>query len=96
MEPMTDQQIAERLTALTGWKRNDVDAQAGIMKAFPTGNFLAGLAFVTRVAVLAEKANHHPDVLLNYSKVSLRLSTHEAGGLTLKDFDLAAEIDHLK
>lgn len=93
MEVLTDQQISAGLKTIEGWKREDLEGRPGIMKVFPTGNFLSGLGFVTRVAVLAEKANHHPDVVLTYPKVSLRLSTHDAGGLTHKDFDLAAEID---
>ncbi len=96
MNQLSDPQIVEKLASLDGWKRNDMEGQAGIMKVFPTGNFLAGLGFVTRVAVLAEAANHHPDVVLTYPKVSLRLSTHDAAGLTSKDFELAAQIDLLQ
>jgi len=95
-QPLTEQQIAEKLQTLNGWKRNDLEGQPGIMKVFATGDFLSGLAFVTRVAVLAEKANHHPDVVLTYPKVSVRLTTHDAAGLTAKDFELAGQIDTLK
>jgi len=95
MDLLNDQQIEEKLATLNGWKRNDLEGQAGILKAFPTHNFLAGLGFVVRIAVLAEKANHHPDIVLTYPKVSVRLSTHCSGGLTHKDFDLAAQIDTL-
>ena len=56
MNQLSDPQIVEKLASLDGWKRNDMEGQAGIMKVFPTGNFLAGLGFVTRVAVLAEAA----------------------------------------
>lgn len=96
MEPLTEAQITEKMRTLNGWKRNDLEGQPGILKVFPTGDFLSGLAFVTRVAVLAEKLNHHPDIVLTYSKVSVHLTTHRPSGLTQKDFELAGEIDHLK
>jgi len=51
------------------------------------------MAFVNRVAERAEAVQHHPDILVRYGKVTLTLSTHDAGGLTAKDFDLAAECD---
>lgn len=56
-------------------------------------NFSEAFAFMTRVALEAEKANHHPDWSNVYSKVHIRLSTHDAGGLTEKDFQLAERID---
>ncbi len=96
MDALDEHHIAEKLATLTGWKRNDLDGVAGIMKVFPMRDFLTGLGFVTRVAVLAERADHHPDVVLTYPKVSVRLSTHSASGLTQKDFELAAQIDQLK
>lgn len=96
MQSLNDAQIVEKLNTLQGWKRNDLEAHSGISKVFPTGNFLAGLGFVTRIAVLAEKANHHPDIVLSYPKVTVHLTTHSAGGLTQKDFDLAAQIDLLE
>ena len=96
MEALSEQQITERLQGLNGWKRNDLEGRPGITKIFPTGDFLSGLGFVTQVAVLAEKVNHHPDVVLTYPKVSIQLSTHDARGLTHKDFELAAQIDQLR
>ena len=56
-----------------------------IQKSFRTGNFLGGLAFLTKVAVYAEGMNHHPDVNFTYPRVTLQLSTHDAGGLTEKE-----------
>jgi 4a-hydroxytetrahydrobiopterin dehydratase len=53
------------------------------------------IRLVNRVAELAEKANHHPDILINYDKVTFTLITHDAGGITQRDFDLAARIDAL-
>ena len=95
MDRLNDYQITEKLAALNGWKLNDLEGRAGLLKVFPTRDFLTGLGFVVRIAVLAEKANHHPDITLTYPKVSVRLSTHDAGGLTTRDFDLAAQIDLL-
>jgi len=90
---LTDAQIKLKLARAKGWKRADVGGKPGIARTFPRSNFLDGLAFVTKVAVLAEKANHHPDVLLKWPCVAMSLTTHDAGGLTDKDFALAAEID---
>lgn len=92
-DKLSDDQIKAKLAALTGWARADVGGKAGISKTFARKNFLDGLAFVTKVAVLAEKANHHPDVLLTWPKVTMSLTTHDAGGLTENDFALAIEID---
>jgi 4a-hydroxytetrahydrobiopterin dehydratase len=70
-----------------------VGEHPGIGKVFKRKNFLDGLSFVTKMAVLAEMANHHPDVLLTWPKVTVMLTTHDAVGLTDKDFELAGEID---
>ena len=56
---------------------------------------MAGLLFINRIAGLAEANGHHPDLLLTYPAVTVNLITHDAGGLTIKDFDLAAQIDRL-
>lgn len=93
MSLLSESQIQERLVTVDGWEKTDVGGQPGIMKNFKTGNFMKGLAFVTQVAVLAEKADHHPDVILTYPRVTLQLTSHDVGGLTERDFALAAEID---
>ncbi|MES2573828.1 MAG: 4a-hydroxytetrahydrobiopterin dehydratase [Bacteroidota bacterium] len=59
-------------------------------------NFVEAFSFMTAVALLAEKANHHPDWKNSYNKVTIALSSHDAGGITNKDFNLAKEIDKLK
>lgn len=66
-----------------------------IERSFKFGGFPAAIDFVNRVAEAAETANHHPDIDIRWNKVTLRLSTHSAGGLTPLDFDLAAECDRL-
>lgn len=96
MAVMSDQDIERKLGELDGWSRTEVGGKPGIQKVFRTGNFLAGLGFVTKIAVLAEKADHHPDLVFTYPRVTVQLTTHDAGGLTRNDFDLAAAIDTLR
>ena len=88
----SEAQIAERLHALKAWER----AGDRIEKRFEFVNFVAALGFVDRVGLLAEAAGHHPDIDIRYNRVRLALSTCSAGGLTAKDFDLAAQIDALQ
>jgi 4a-hydroxytetrahydrobiopterin dehydratase len=86
----------ERLTALKGLADWSYDAEAGaIRRDFRFKDFSAAFAFMTRVALLAEKAGHHPDWSNVYNRVSIGLSTHDAGGLTAKDTALAAQIDEI-
>ena len=66
-----------------------------IQREFVFNNFIEAFSFMTKVAFLAEKSNHHPDWKNVYNKVNIALSTHEADGLTEKDFKLAKEIDQL-
>lgn len=63
------------------------------MKTFTFGSFPAGIEWVRRVADLAEKRDHHPDLDIRYTRVTVSLSTHAAGGITTRDIDLAAAID---
>jgi 4a-hydroxytetrahydrobiopterin dehydratase len=89
METLDDQQIEARLTGLAGWVR---DGQT-IVREYKLADFAAAVALVDAVAVLAEEANHHPDIRLHdWNRVRLTLSTHSAGGLTAADFALAAQI----
>ena len=64
-----------------------------ITKLYKFPDFKEAMGFVNRVADLAEEADHHPDILIRYNKVTLTLSTHSAGGLTEKDSQLARKID---
>ncbi|HEX8813654.1 MAG TPA: 4a-hydroxytetrahydrobiopterin dehydratase [Terracidiphilus sp.] len=66
-----------------------------IVRNFTFADFRAALAFVNQVGELAEAAGHHPDIDIRWNRVRLALATHSAGGLTKKDFDLAARIDAL-
>jgi 4a-hydroxytetrahydrobiopterin dehydratase len=81
----------KRIKTLNGWT---LDGDA-IRKQFTFKDFLEAIAFVNRLAPEAEKADHHPDILINYKRVTLTYSTHSEGGLTEKDFTGAATADRL-
>lgn len=86
---LDDDAIASALRTLPGWERNG----EAIVKTFTFPTFLQGIAFVARVAQVAEDANHHPDVDIRYTRVACALSTHDAGGITASDVELAREIE---
>lgn len=87
-------EIERRLATLTGWRR--AEGGGAITREWKLDDFAAAIAFVNRVAELAEGANHHPDILVHgWNRVRLELSTHSEGGLTQADFDLAAAVDAL-
>jgi len=65
-------------------------------KSFKFNNFISAFGFMSQVAILAEKANHHPEWFNVYNRVDIDLTTHEAGGISMKDFDLAQGIEALK
>lgn len=90
--PALSQLDAEsRLRSVPSWH-----IEAGeLTRTFTHKDFRAALAFVNKVGDLAENAGHHPDIDIRYNKVRLGLVTHDAGGLTSKDFDLAAAVDKL-
>lgn len=88
-EPLSDIAIQRELGRLPGWsRRGDV-----LTRTYQFRNFLEAMDFVHRVADEAESADHHPDIDIRYSKVTLALSTHSAGGITEKDTALARAID---
>jgi 4a-hydroxytetrahydrobiopterin dehydratase len=84
-------EIDERLGAATGWERTGDE----IRRSFERADFPAAIAFVVNVGFLAEAANHHPDIDIRWRTVHLALTTHDAGGLTELDFDLAARINEI-
>jgi 4a-hydroxytetrahydrobiopterin dehydratase len=88
VKPLSDDAIRERLSRLPGWERTG-DA---IRRTFSFPDFKGSMDFVNRVAALAEQMDHHPDIDVRYSRVTLVLSTHDAGGLTTRDFALAEKI----
>ena len=82
-------EIERRLSALPGWEFKD-DA---ISKLYRLKAFMDGIRLLNRVAEFAEAADHHPDVKINYTRVTFTCSTHDQGGVTEKDFKLAAQIE---
>ena len=91
MAKLTNDELQTALGRMGGWATRDGELE----KVFSFSTFPDGIAFVTRVADLAEEAEHHPDIDIRYSTVTLRLSTHSEGGITQKDVDLARRIDGL-
>lgn len=91
MKVLSQDEIRQKLETLRGWKLT----KDGIQKRYELDNFMAVIRLVNRVAEAAEHANHHPDILIHYDKVAFTLITHDAGGLTQKDFDLAVRIESL-
>lgn len=91
MPALSEEEVARRLPSLLGWH-----LEAGALRrtfAFP--DFQAALRFVNAVADAAEAADHHPDIDIRYDHVTLTLITHDEGGLTGRDFDLARRADAL-
>jgi 4a-hydroxytetrahydrobiopterin dehydratase len=87
MSALTPDEISARLASLPGWSLEHGE----LVRQFQFADFLGSIAFVNNVAQLAETAGHHPDIDIRYNKVRLALTTHDAGGITAKDFDLAAK-----
>lgn len=83
---------AARSSFLDGHSDWSIDGEE-LQRTFVLGDFKGAMGFVTKVALAAEVADHHPDIDIRWNKVTIVLSTHEAGGLTDKDTTLAAQID---
>jgi 4a-hydroxytetrahydrobiopterin dehydratase len=91
MNALHDNEIASRLAALDGWARD----AARIVKIFRFANYFETMAFVNAVAWIAHRADHHPDLEVGYNRCSVSFTSHDAGGLTARDFDGAAKVDAL-
>ena len=91
MELLTEGQLADELATVPAWTRDSDEIILRVERA----DFRDALLYVNAVGYLAERANHHPDVAIAWNKVTLTLSTHAAGGLTVNDFALARQIDTL-
>jgi 4a-hydroxytetrahydrobiopterin dehydratase len=91
MELLTEPQIAAELANVTAWTREGNEITTVVTRK----DFKDALLYLGAVAYLAETANHHPDITINWNKVTLTLSTHSAGGLTSADFALARQISAL-
>ncbi|HEY1318862.1 MAG TPA: 4a-hydroxytetrahydrobiopterin dehydratase [Streptosporangiaceae bacterium] len=92
MTLLNDDEITAALAGLPGWQR----AGDSITTTVELADFRASMLFTGAVAYLAEEANHHPDVLIQWNKVTLTLSTHSEGGLTGNDMNLAKKISALR
>jgi 4a-hydroxytetrahydrobiopterin dehydratase len=88
MAAFSPAEIAQHLTAIPDWKLE----KGAFTRSFSFTDFREAMSFVNSVAAVAERAGHHPDIDIRYNKVNLALSSHDAGGITAKDFSLAEEI----
>jgi 4a-hydroxytetrahydrobiopterin dehydratase len=89
MPALSPKEIDDHLPTVPEWEIENGE----LVRTFKFKDFLASMAFVNKVAELAEQAGHHPDIDIRYNKVRLALVTHDSGGITAKDFDLAALAD---
>lgn len=88
---LTDAEIAASLPSVPDWRREGEE----LVRTFRCDTFRAAIAFVNRVADAAEAADHHPDIEINWKRVTFRVTTKASHGLTAKDFAMAATIDRL-
>ncbi len=84
----------EALLSLSNWTY--IEDKKGIKRIFKFDDFVSAFGFMSKVAILAEKADHHPEWFNVYSTVDILLTTHDAGGLSKRDIDLAQKIDALR
>ena len=91
MPALTVKQVSLHLRAVLCWSKR---AQT-ILRTFKFEGFLKGIDFVNRIARKAQKLNHHPDIDIRFDKVTLKLTTHDEGGITEKDFSLARQCDEV-
>ena len=90
--PLTDPEIQTALRDLPGWKHSG----KAIERSFKFADFRGAMAFVNRIADAAEKANHHPDIAIHYSQVTLSLWSHDSGGMTKRDLKMAGIINEIE
>lgn len=88
---MNAKQVSARLRIIPHWSKRGQT----ILRTFTFAGFLESIDFVNRIATKAEKSRHHPDIDIRYNRVMLKLTTHDAGGLTEKDFSLARQCDQV-
>jgi len=91
MPALTSKQASLRLKAVPHWLKRGQK----IHRIFEFEGFLNSIAFVNRIAKKAQKLNHHPDIDIRFNKVTLKLTTHDEGGITAKDFRLAWQSDEV-
>ncbi len=91
MAGLSEAEINSRLESVSGWSYED----GQITRTFSFDTFLGGIDFVGRVAQAAEDADHHPDIDIRYSNIKIAVSSHDVGGITDRDFNLAASVNGL-
>lgn len=91
IQALSEKEVRTELEKLPKWRLDGKE----IVRQFEFKAFMDSIAFVGRIAEEAEKADHHPDMLIQYNKVTLRLSTHDCNGLSTRDFALARKADSL-
>ena len=91
MGALSEKEIGDRMVTVPDWQLE----KGELVRTYLFKDFRGSLKFVNEVGELAEQAGHHPDIDIRYNKVRLALVTHDAGGITEKDFDLAAKADKL-
>lgn len=91
VDKLNDERVNERLSELAGWTLED----GKLTREFQFANFVEAFGFMTRAALEAEKADHHPEWFNVYKKVRVQLTTHECGGISDRDFSLAKKMDKL-
>jgi 4a-hydroxytetrahydrobiopterin dehydratase len=88
---LSQEEIDDRLAGLNGWRQEG----RRILRDYAFPSFREAMAFVNRVAEVADEIDHHPDITISYTSVRLSITTHSEGGLTRRDFRLAGRIDGL-
>ena len=91
MAALSKAEIQQKLKDMAGWSHMG----KSLHKKYTLKSFMPVINLVNKIAAVAEKEQHHPDITINYNILSIALSTHSEGGVTQKDFDLARQIDHL-
>jgi 4a-hydroxytetrahydrobiopterin dehydratase len=92
MDKLSNDEIEAKLADLNGWS---VNTDQKLEKNYQCKDFKDALGFVVRIGLAAEAMDHHPELFNVYNKVKIELTTHDAGGISQKDFDLAKQIDAL-
>ena len=91
----TATEIVTHLAKLEGWKLTGDDATLAVEKTFHFANYFETMAFVNGVALIAHKQDHHPDLQVYYNRCTVRLNTHDVGGISTTDFECAGQVDAL-
>jgi 4a-hydroxytetrahydrobiopterin dehydratase len=91
--PLSSHEVGHLLGQVKGWTVDEADGHMRLSRTFRFKGFMPGVELANKIAPIAEAEGHHPDLLLSYGSLTVRLWTHAAGGLTENDFILAAKID---